>query len=157
MKLKFIEAYNVTVKEKKQIVKDRKAVIDLLTDTTKLDEQIESVTSDLIMMTERINRLIKEYSKSGLSSNDYGKKYQDLMAQYEVLKQKQEALITEKDMKQSKDLNLKVFVKNMTKTKDKLSEWDEQIWMLMVESGTVHRNKNITFKFNNGLNFKAKE
>lgn len=33
---------------------------------------------------------------------------------------------------------------------DKLSEWNENLWMLLVKSAVVHRDKSITFKLNNG-------
>ena len=36
----------------------------------------------------------------------------------------------------------------MNKSEDKLSEWNEDIWMLMVENGIVNRDKSVTFKFN---------
>ena len=52
---------------------------------------------------------------------------------------------------------MRAFLKALRKSESDIDKLDEQIWMLMVESATVHRNKNITFKFNNGLNFKAKE
>ena len=39
----------------------------------------------------------------------------------------------------------------MTLSKESvLDEWNEELWMIMVEKATVHRDKSITFKFYNG-------
>ena len=37
------------------------------------------------------------------------------------------------------------------KSDDKLKYWNDSIWMLMVESATVYRDKKIKFKFYNGI------
>lgn len=37
------------------------------------------------------------------------------------------------------------------KQKDNIvDDWDEELWMIMVEKAIVHMNKSITFKFYNG-------
>ena len=36
----------------------------------------------------------------------------------------------------------------MSKSDDKLSDWNERIWMLMVEKAIIQRDKSVTFKFN---------
>jgi len=36
------------------------------------------------------------------------------------------------------------------KAKTTLQEWDDEVWMTLVESGIVHKDKSITFKFYNG-------
>ncbi len=36
------------------------------------------------------------------------------------------------------------------KSEDKITEWNDSIWMLLVDSATVHRDSSITFKFTNG-------
>ena len=49
-------------------------------------------------------------------------------------------------------LKMKAYIANLSETEDILAEWNESIWMLLVDSATVHRDKSITFKFNNGHN-----
>ena len=45
---------------------------------------------------------------------------------------------------------MKAFIKNLSKSEDKITEWNDSIWMLLVDSATVHRDSSITFKFTNG-------
>jgi len=52
--------------------------------------------------------------------------------------------------KKAQELNMKTFVANLSRSEDKIAEWNESIWMLLVKSAIVHRDKSITFKFNNG-------
>jgi hypothetical protein len=39
---------------------------------------------------------------------------------------------------------------NFKKAPSHLSDWNELIWRLLVEKGTVNRNKTVTFKFKDG-------
>ncbi len=67
--------------------------------TEQLDKDIETPTSDLIIVTELINKLIKENSKTGLSADAYEEKYHQLVSRYEKIKDKQDILIEEKKRK----------------------------------------------------------
>jgi hypothetical protein len=44
----------------------------------------------------------------------------------------------------------------MSKSDDKLSDWNERIWMLLVDGATVHRDSSITFRFHNGIDSKIR-
>ena len=46
---------------------------------------------------------------------------------------------------------MEMFIKNFKISTDDLTYWNERIWMLMVESATVHRDSSSTFKFHNGI------
>lgn len=46
------------------------------------------------------------------------------------------------------------FLNNLLKSKDKLSTWNDRVWMVMVESGIIHRDGSIMFKFYNGKDIK---
>lgn len=67
IKLKFIEAYNLMIKDKKRIIQDSQEVIELLTNTTQLDLDIENLNDKLLVISELLNKLIKENSKSSMT------------------------------------------------------------------------------------------
>lgn len=150
IKLKFIEAYNLTMKDKKRIIQDSKEVIELLTDATQLDKEIENLNDELLVISELLNKLIKENSKSSMTHDDYNKKFAELTNRYERTQEKHNELIKARDNKKVQAFNLKSFISNLKRVDDKLSEWNENVWMLLVDSAVVHRDKRITFKFNNG-------
>jgi hypothetical protein len=88
IKLKFIEAYNLTMKDKKRIIQDSTEMIEILTDTTQLDLEIEELNNELLVISEFLNKLIRENSKSSMTQDDYNKKYVELMSRYERTKEK---------------------------------------------------------------------
>lgn len=150
IKLKFIEAYNLTMKDKKRIIQDSTEMIEMLTDTTELDQEIENLNDELLVISELLNKSIKEISKSSMSQDDYNKKYGELMNRYERSKEKHEDLIKSSNIKKSQTLSLKSFISNLKRVDDRLSEWNEDVWMLLVKFAVVHRDTSITFKLING-------
>jgi DNA invertase Pin-like site-specific DNA recombinase len=156
IKLKFIEAYNLTMKDKKRIILDSIEMIELLTDTDQLDKDIDNLNDELLVIAELLNKLIKENSKSGMTQDDYNKKYSELTNRYERTKEKHDDLIKARDNKKVQALNLKSFLSNLKHFNDRLSEWNEPVWMLLVKSAVVHRDKSITFKFHNSNEVKTK-
>ena len=56
----------------------------------------------------------------------------------------------DKDHKQGQGIKLQSFLESLKQKESVLDEWNEELWMVMVEKATVHRDKSITFKFYNG-------
>jgi len=127
IKLKFIEAYNLTMKDKKRIIQDSQEVIALLTDTTQLDNQIDDLYDEMVVTTELINKLIKDNSKSNMDQEEYDKKYMELTRRYEQTKNRQEELIDARTNKKAQELNMITFVANLSKAEDKIAVWNESI------------------------------
>lgn len=138
------------MKDKKRVIQDSTELIAMLNDTTQLDKEIENLNEELIVISELLSKLIKENSKSSMTQVDYNKKFAELTNRYERTKEKYEYIIKSRDNKKVQALNLKAFISNLKRVDDKLSEWNEPVWMLLVKNAIVHRDKSITFKLNNG-------
>jgi site-specific DNA recombinase len=150
IKSKFILAYNEVMQDKERIIQDTTEIIALLTDTKKLDKEIACINDDLYVITELVNKLVKENSKNSDSLNDYSKKYEELTKRYEKAKIRQDEVIQEKVYKKGQASKMNSFLLNLINSEDELAAWNDRIWMLMVESAVVHRDASITFVFYNG-------
>jgi len=150
IKHKFTEAYNITMEDKERMIEDALEVMELLTDTSKLDKDISKVNDELILNAERVNLLIKENSKTNINLEEYNKKYQELTEKHDRLQKKQEELLKAKSLKENQAIKIKAFINNLSQSDDKLDEWNEHVWMTLVERAVVHRDSSITFKLNNG-------
>ena len=91
--MKFIEAYNLTMKDKKRIIQDSTEMIEMLTDTSQIDQEIDNLNDELLVISELMNKMVRENSKSYMTQDDYNRKYGELMHRYERTKEKHENLI----------------------------------------------------------------
>jgi predicted nuclease with TOPRIM domain len=109
-----------------------------------------------VVTSEIVSKLVHENSKTNIALEDYNKKYEELSNRYDKLKNKHSDLLNERNEKQGKAIRMKSFIKNLSESEDKLNEWNERIWMLLVDGATVHRDSSITFKLYNGIDIKTK-
>jgi len=149
IKQKFIKSYNIVMGDKDRIIEDFKDVIALLTDTSTLDKEIETIESELFVIAEQVDKLVKENSKTELSLDVYNKKYLELTTKHKKLSNERDDLINKKISKQEQALKMKVYLNNIIQSEDELDNWNERIWMLMVKNAVVHRNSSITYKYKN--------
>lgn len=70
------------------------------------------------------------------------------------LRLKNEELLKQKNFKQAKAVKHRAFISSLESSEAQIQYWNEMVWMLIVESATIHRDSSITFKFHNGLTVK---
>ncbi|MFH5881888.1 recombinase family protein [Liberiplasma polymorphum] len=156
IKLKFLKAYNLVMEDKRRIIQDSEEIIELLTGSTKLDDEIRNMDDELSLTADLVSILVKENSKTSHGLDDYNKKYEELSSRYDKLQTKREELLKQRNDRQGQVLRMKAFIASLSKSEDELSDWNERIWMLLVDGATVHRDLSITFKFHNGIESKIR-
>src|SRR5690554_5308627 len=92
-----------------------------------------------------------DHAKSDMSIEEYDRRYSELTTRYEELEIKQKELINKRDEKKARVYIMNEFLSNLKHVKDKMSEWNDSFFTMMVESGTIHRDETITFKLKNGF------
>ncbi|WP_084232969.1 recombinase zinc beta ribbon domain-containing protein [Paracholeplasma brassicae] len=150
IKMKFIQSYNFTMKDKKRVMDDTKEIIELLSNTKDLDVEINKTGDEITVISELVNKLINDHAKSNMSIDEYDSRYSELTTRYEELENKQKELINKRDDKKARVYIMNEFLSNLKHAKDKMSEWNDSFFTMMVESGMVHRDETITFKLKNG-------
>lgn len=150
MKEMFVRAYNETMKDKASVIEDTEVVIEMLTNTDEVDRRIASLTSEIDIVSELVKKLIRENSSTAQSQDDYQIKYNELSSRYDEAKKDLDEAIQDKAYKQGQWTKLQSFLESLKQKESVLDEWNEELWMIMVEKATVHRDKSITFKFYNG-------
>ncbi|MDD2492898.1 MAG: hypothetical protein WC929_05625 [Bacilli bacterium] len=119
--------------DRARLIQDTTDVIEILTDTTQIDSKIEKINAEIVFLTEIINKLVKENSKTSLSNEDYTNKYEGLSIRYKAAKSKLQELIEMKAYEKGKALRMQSFLVHLINPKDKLKLWDDKVWILMVE------------------------
>ena len=136
--------------DREQMIADSLEVKDLLTDTTELDADIERLQRELDEISSQVSALVNENAQSAQDQQAYAERYDKLSQKYEATRLAYNKVIETRNYRQAQALQLDAFISVIKKADIILSEWSMDIWNVLVESGTVHRNLTITFKFKNG-------
>ncbi len=150
IKTRFIKAYNLVMCDKKQVIEDTLAVIELLADTTDLDAEIANLQTKIERISSDVSLMVRENARTQQDQIKFAARYEELTKEYETQKAALEKAVKEKAYKTGKATKMRAYLEAMKQADDYLEVWSEEAWILMVETATVNRDKTITFKFVNG-------
>jgi len=150
IQMMFLNAYNKFMGNREQVIEDCELMRKEIINFTKLDEKIAKQTEEIEDISERVKSIVKENTSTPQSQNEYLKKYNKLSKSYEEEYKKLENLQQDKELRESQDKAMEVFIENLKKQPLVVEEWDESLWTLMIEKAVVIRDGSIKFVFYNG-------
>lgn len=150
IKARFIEAYNLVMCDKKQVIEDTLAVIELLADTTDLDAKIAELQAKIERISSDVSLMVRENARTQQDQIKFAARYEELTKEYETQKAALEKAVKEKAYKTGKATKMRAYLEAMKQADDFLEKWSDEVWILMVETATVNRDNTITFRFVNG-------
>ena len=150
VKSKFVEAYNKLMVDKRLLIENTKSIIELLTDTSKIDATIQKLNEELNDVRILVENLIKDNASRTQNQIEYTNKYNSLNEKYNLTKEKiEETIIKRNQMQQNAD-SLKCFLKELTDNPSFIETYDSILWNSMLDEAIVNEDGTIQFKFKGG-------
>ena len=146
----YLQAYNELMGNREQLLEDCEMMRATLMDTTALDETIAALEEEIKVVAEMVNGCVKENITSPKSHDEYVSKYNRLVKRYDTAVEQHKAAEEERNSKLERERELRVFIAMIKEKPMLLEEWSDDLWISLIESGTVHRDGSITFLFKNG-------
>lgn len=143
-------AYNRLTADRKSVISDCSTMRHVLSDTTELDAEIDSLNEEITVVAELVKACVRENASTAQSQEEYAKKYNGLLARYEKATARLTEVTVEKERKLDQDRELRLFIEALKKQPLVLEEWDERLWIAIVDRATVFRDGRIVFKFKSG-------
>ena len=152
----FLETFNSLIENKDGLLKDYEAIIQTLTDTSKLDKESVKLQSECEVVAELLRRSVDENAHSALDQKEYHKHYIDLVERYETAKHDLDKIEERRLERKVKSDSLAEFIKKLEQREKLLTNFDEELWSSTVDSVTVHSENKVTFTFRDGMELEWK-
>lgn len=154
IKQMFYMAYNQLMSKRERIIQDCKEMSSSLVDLEELEIEIQKRQTEMTIIADRVKTFVEDYASSKLSQSDFDRKYNELKTKYDEASTKYQELVKLKEHRISQSKAINLFIKSLEEKPLVLDEWDNSCWALFVDKAIVHKDKSITFVFNNGKNIK---
>ena len=154
LKARFLVAFNAILDNKDSILDDCRLIQTTLTDCTGIDAEIESLLEEIDVVTELTKRCIAENSQTAQNQIEYAARYNGFVERYEKAKAQLERLRTTKAEREAQAEAIGAFMFEVQEL-DALSEFDEKLWLSVIDTVTVHADGRLTFKFQGGTEIDA--
>ena len=123
-----------------------------MTGCTGIDTEIESLLEEIDVVTELTKRCIAENSQTAQNQEEYSARYNGFVERYEKAKARLKQLRTTKAAREAHAEAIGAFMFKMQEL-DTITEFDEKLWLTIIDTITVHADGRITFKFQGGKTF----
>ena len=151
IKEKFISACNRLFENHDEIFENCRMMQNLLTDCTEIDEKQQTVLQELEVVSELTRKYITENSRTAQNQDEYNAHYNALVERYEKLQKKSFSLQKQKEERLAKRDLIGGFILELSKCKELLTEFDEQLWIAAVDKVTVFEDGKLLFAFKDGM------
>ena len=146
IKARFVVAFNAVLDSKDNILEDCRLMQSALTNYTGVDEEIQSLLEEIDVVTELTKRCIAENSQTAQNQAEYKVRYNGFVARYEKAKTRVAELRSIKNARQAQADAIGTFMFEMQEL-DTLSEFDEKLWLTVIDTVTVYADGRMTLKF----------
>ena len=154
IKVRFLVAFNAILDNKDSILDDCRLIQTTLSDCTGIDAEIESLLEEISVVTELTKRCIAENSQTPQNQIESAARYNGFVERYEKAKEQLEQLRITKAEREAQAEAIGAFMFEVQEL-DALSEFDEKLWLSVIDTVTVHADGRLTFKFQDGTEIDA--
>lgn len=149
IKTRFVGAFNAILADKDSALENCCLIQSTLTDCSGLDAEIESLLEEIDVVTELTKRCIAENSQTAQNQEEYAARYNGFVERYEKAKSRVEELRSIKTERQAQADAIGAFMFEVQEL-GILTEFDEKLWLTVIDTVTVHADGRMTFKFQGG-------
>ena len=146
----FVRAYNKLIPEKDEIIENIREMKVILCNTEDLFTEKKRLDAEVAIAAERLQEAIDENARVAQDQNEYEIRYAELDKRYEELRTERDEITRAIKEKEAKAIRLDEFIRTLGIRDGVLAEFDECLWGCLVESVTIGRRKDMTFRFRDG-------
>ena len=154
LKDKFVTAFNTLWDTRAEIIENLRFAQMLLTDSTAIDTELEKLTAELEIIVELTRKCIEENSTFAQDQNEYTARYNGYVERYESTQARIQELQKQKAERKEKYDAFESFIFAFASQEKSLTEFDEGIWCLLMETVTVDISGELEFRFKDGSTIK---
>lgn len=149
IKAMFVDAYNKMIVSKDEILKNLELVLNQIVSVESIEDKIKEVNKDIESVVNDVEILIHSFKEEDMiKQKRLELKYDDLIKELKELEHQKEEVMDKRN-------KINTFISTLKYKVDVISEFDEELFNIMVDKAVVYRDKSIEFIFNSGYKVKV--
>jgi DNA invertase Pin-like site-specific DNA recombinase len=150
IKQKFLVAYNQMLSNQNEVLENCRMLQEVLTNCSEIEKEKNDVLQEMMIVAEITRKFITENSQTTQNQDEYNIRYNDLLARYEKEEKKLKILQKQKEERLAKRELIGGFMAELSTHKKILTEFDEKLWVAVIDHATVFHDGNMVFHFKDG-------
>ena len=151
IRARFITVYNSLIPDRENILDDCRRMMEVLTDTTEIDNKIADLMQEAEVVTGLTRKLIDENAANAMNQTEFSRKYKGYEDRYTAIRDKAEKLREHSEQRKAQADSISAFMFEMHETDESVTEFDGKLWLSVIDSVVVKHNGTLLFRFRNGM------
>ena len=147
IKALFLKAYNILMADRESIAEDCRVMVDLLGDTNALDEKIDTTQKEIDEVVALNNAHIRTYAATGADKIAFEQKAAEYDSRFKKAEARLAKLKTERNERLARSRMIEGFIDEMLSAPLVLTEWQDQLWNMLVQKVVVSADGTVAFTF----------
>jgi len=150
IKRHFLAAYNELMGSRTMVLADCELIRQTLCDTTQIDTEIQREHDEMTVASELMKAHIKKNASVAQSQEAYALEAGRIEERYNTALEHYTVLEAEREKRFRKSKELIAFIAILKKQPLAVTEWDERLWITLLDTATVQWDGRIVFRFKSG-------
>lgn len=150
VKQAFLAVFNGFITNRSEIFESYEEMIHLLTDTAKLDGELDGLRAEHEVLLGLLEKCIQENASTALDQEAYRRRYEELAGKFETAVASIAALEEKKADQAAKAQLMRLFLSTLAEKDTLLTEFDDTVWYATMDSVTVKHGGELVFHFKDG-------
>ena len=155
IKGRFLAAYNELMGSRNTVIADCELIRQTLCDTTQLDSEMQREQDEMAVASELMKAHVKKNASVAQSQETYALEAERIEERYHTALGHYTVLEAERDKRVRKSKELVTFIEMLKKQPLVVTQWDERLWIALLDTATVHQDGKIAFRFKSETEIKS--
>ncbi|MCL2508106.1 MAG: recombinase family protein [Oscillospiraceae bacterium] len=150
IKTRFLTVWNHMAGNKETLIADCKDAKTLICDCKAINKEIAELEREAEVAAELSRKAIYENARTAQNQEEFNERNNGYLNRQRATMERIESLEVEKRRRQHKGRILETFIRNLEKSPEALTEFDEKLWTVSVDRVTVTTDGRLIFRFLDG-------
>ena len=120
-----------------------------------MEKEQTELQSEIEVIAEMIQKAISDNAHFALNQEEYQERYNGLADRFDLAKARHTAVTEEIADKKTRLGTMNDFLNSLRKQEDLITEFDVELWCILVDYGTVYDKEDVRFTFKDGTEIQA--
>ena len=141
--------------DRQGMIEDCRLAQSVLCDTSGIDAELAEVRSEIEVVSDLSRKAIYECARTAISQSEWSERNNSYLERHKQASHRLEELEAQKRERLGKGKILEGFIRDIQSRELVITEFDEKLWLAVVDQVKVSRDGAMTFLFKNGSKVEA--
>ncbi|MDD3888941.1 MAG: recombinase family protein [Syntrophomonadaceae bacterium] len=147
IKQRFLAAFNILMGSRDELLANCRLAKEVLCDCAQIEAELVDLRQEIEVVSELTRKCIYENARFTVNQDEFNEQHRGYVERHRIATERVAELEDKQRNRQDKSLTLERFIREIETRPLVIEEFDEKLWVVVVEKVTVHRNGRLEFVF----------